>query len=55
MLEIDEMGFQLLRSGDGVGGVGVMVKMVCEEVVEVRSLCDRVMVIVLVLWRICCG
>ena len=37
----------LSRNGDGVGGVGVMVKeQLCEKVVEARRVSDRVMTIV---------
>ena len=33
--------------GDGVGGVGVVMKTeLCEKVVEVRRVCDRVMTVV---------
>ena len=32
--------------GDGVGGVGVMVNEMCEEVVEVRRVSVRVMTVV---------
>ena len=35
--------------GDGVGGVEVMVKEeLCEKVVEVRRVCDRLMTVVVV-------
>ena len=40
--------------GDGVGGVGVMVKEdLCEEEVEVRIVSDRVMTLVAFLKRMC--
>ena len=47
MLWVEGWRFKLLWSenGDGVGVVGVMVK---EEVVEVRMVSERVMVVVLV-------
>ena len=38
--------------GDGIGGVGVMVKELCKKVVEVRMISDRVMTVV-VLKRMC--
>ena len=49
MLGIKGMRYMLLcRKGDGVGGVGVMVKEeLCEKVVEVRRVSDRVMNVVI--------
>ena len=45
--------------GDGVGGVGVMVKELCEKVIEVRRVSDRVKTVVVVLeenvLRLICG
>ena len=42
------------RKGDGVGSVGVMVKEeLCKEVVEVRSLSNRVMTIAVVSKSMC--
>ena len=44
----------LVWKGDGVGGMGVMVKEeLCEEVVEVRKVSDRVMTVLAVLKRMC--
>ena len=39
----------LSGKGDGVGGVGAMVKQLCEKVVEVRRVIDRVMTFVVVI------
>ena len=62
MLGIKQMRYKLWWSGkrDTVGGVGVMVKKeLCEQVVEVRRLSDRVMTVVVVfeqdVLRLICG
>ena len=51
MLGMDGRRYKLLLSGkgDGVGSVGVMVKKeLCEKVLTIKSLSDRVMAVVLV-------
>ena len=46
--------FQLSGIGDGVGGVGVMMKEeLCENVVGVTMVTDRVMVVLLVTKMVC--
>ena len=53
--------YNLWWSGNGVHGVGVMVKEeLCEKVVEVGRVCDRVMTVVVVVFeddvlRLICG
>ena len=55
MLGMKGRRHKLWWSGNGVGGVGVMVKEeLCEKVVEVRRASDRVMTVV-VLKRMICG
>ena len=60
MLGMKGWRYKLWWSGDGVGGVGVMVKVeMCERVVEVRRVSDRVMTVVVVfeedVLRLICG
>ena len=59
MLEMRRRRYKLWWSGDGVGCVGVMVKeQLCEMVVEVRRVSDRVMTVVVFeedVLRLICG
>ena len=41
------------RKGDGIDGMGVMVNELCEKVVEVRWVSDRVMTVVIVFKGVC--
>ena len=59
MMGMTGMRYKLYLSGDGVGRVGVMVKdELCEKVVEVKKVSDRVMTLFVFeedLFRFICG